>query len=316
MSPNLDPCAAASVVICAHTLRRWPALRRAVSSLHAQTLKPEQIIVVIDGNDQLLARARHELVLEDIPVHVVPNSRTKGLSGARNTGVLLADCPVVAFLDDDAIAEPGWLQAIMNGFEAGVLAVGGWATPLDSTAIPAWWPREYDWVVGCSHVGLPAQGGSVRNVLGCTMAFKREAFCRVGLFHEGIGRAGNTALGCEETELCIRLTTTVGGQPVRLVPGALIRHDVEPERFSARYLVKRCFAEGRSKAKVKALVGPRALSAESAHIRSTLPKAFARALGGVPLGRKGALGMAAAIVGGVGVAGAGFIQETLAEKLR
>ena len=52
----------------------------------------------------------------DLGPKVVPNTQAKGLSGARNTGTEMASSDVVAYLDDDATAEPGWLQALLAPF--------------------------------------------------------------------------------------------------------------------------------------------------------------------------------------------------------
>lgn len=300
----------ATVVICAYTVARWAALCRAVESVREQDPQPRQIVVVIDGNDELSQRTRQQFLADPL-VMVVDNARTKGLSGARNTGLTHAEGAIVAFLDDDAVAEPGWLGELARVLEQpGVMVAGGWATPLRTEAIPLWWPHEYDWVVGCSHLGLPLVEGPVRNVIGCAMAFRREVFDVAGTFHESMGRVGNSALGCEETELCIRLTSLVGGTPVHLAPTARVRHDVSDDRFTWAYLVKRCFAEGRSKARVRKMVGATALSAESAHIRTTLPRALMRSSTACLRREKGAAQRSAAIVVGLLTAGAGLLVET------
>ncbi|MEL7207561.1 MAG: glycosyltransferase family 2 protein, partial [Actinomycetota bacterium] len=101
-----------SVVICAHTERRWQDLCDAVASVAAQGHPAEEIIVVIDHNDALLARA--EAALDGVVV--VANWGTPGESGARNAGVAVASGEVIAFLDDDATADEGWLAALLPWF--------------------------------------------------------------------------------------------------------------------------------------------------------------------------------------------------------
>src|SRR4051794_6380746 len=76
-----------SVIICAYTDRRWPVLVDAVGSALEQVPSPLEVVLVIDHNDALAARARAEL---DERVRVVANAEQQGLSGARNTGVALA----------------------------------------------------------------------------------------------------------------------------------------------------------------------------------------------------------------------------------
>src|ERR1039458_9262134 len=70
-----------SVIICAYSLDRWDALVAAVQSSFGQTLRPAEVVVVIDHNDDLLGRA----TVEFPDGLVIPNRGTKGLSGARNT---------------------------------------------------------------------------------------------------------------------------------------------------------------------------------------------------------------------------------------
>src|SRR5439155_542168 len=76
---------------------------------------------------------------------------------ARTTGIDRADRgDVIAFLDDDAVAEPDWLETMLRAYGDGsVMAVGGRIEPLWAAGRPGWFPPEFDWVVGCTYVGLP-----------------------------------------------------------------------------------------------------------------------------------------------------------------
>ena len=62
-------------------------------------------------------------------------------------------------------------------------------------------PREFNWVVGCTHRGMPSTTAPVRNLIGCNMSFRREVFSRIGGFRDQIGRVGARPSGCDETEL-------------------------------------------------------------------------------------------------------------------
>src|SRR5919199_1212985 len=90
-----DAAAPGAVVIRAYTEDRWDDLVAAVASVRAQTAAPGETIVVIDHNDELLARVRAEIV----GVVAISNSEPQGLSGARNSGVAAARGAVIAFLD-------------------------------------------------------------------------------------------------------------------------------------------------------------------------------------------------------------------------
>ncbi|HEU0257614.1 MAG TPA: glycosyltransferase family 2 protein, partial [Microbacteriaceae bacterium] len=93
-----------SVVICAYTQARWHDMNAAIASALRQP-ETDEVIVVIDHEDDLLRRTRQRWP----HLSVVANTFQRGLSGARNSGVLAASGGVVAFLDDDATAEEGWL---------------------------------------------------------------------------------------------------------------------------------------------------------------------------------------------------------------
>jgi cellulose synthase/poly-beta-1,6-N-acetylglucosamine synthase-like glycosyltransferase len=115
-------------------------------------------------------------------------------------------------MDEDATAAPDWLERLTHGYDSDeVLGVGGTIDPLWLTGRPAWFPAEFDWVVGCTYRGLPETANRVRNLIGCNMSFRREVFQQVGGFRSGIGRIGLRPVGCEETELCIRLNQHIRG---------------------------------------------------------------------------------------------------------
>src|SRR5665213_3397708 len=115
-----------SVVICAYTVDRWDDLCTAVRSSIDQSVKAREILVVIDHNVELFERAQLELT----GVRVLSNRSTKGLSGARNTGVAGSSGDLIVFLDDDAFADHNWLEKLTGPFsDSRVAGVGGWILP-------------------------------------------------------------------------------------------------------------------------------------------------------------------------------------------
>jgi GT2 family glycosyltransferase len=301
-----------SVVICAYTERRWEDIVGAVASIRAQTRPPVRTILVVDHNPSLLARARAafpELV-------VVPNSGRRGLSGGRNTGVSHAIGDVVAFLDDDARARPDWLERLGAGYrDPSVVGVGGAVTPVWPGQRPPWLPPEFDWVVSGTFVGMPTAPAPVRNLIGANMSFRREALDAVGGFTDGLGRVGTRPLGCEETELGIRLRQWRTGVQLRYEPAAVVHHRVTSERVAWAYFCSRCYAEGVSKAMVSRLVGARdALETERRYVRSVLPRAMARGLH--PRRRDRTLGITSvgAIMAGLMLTTTGYVRGRLAVR--
>lgn len=296
----------ASVVICCYTMERWADLVRAVAEVDRQVEDGSEILVCVDHNDALLERARTEIPRATS----IENIHDRGLSGARNTAVEHASGEVVVFLDDDAFPAPGWLSALLDPFaEPSVVAVGGAATPVWPDERPGWFPAEFDWVVGCSYVGLPVRRTPVRNVMGCTMAIRRDVF-KAGLrFSSEVGRTGNDTAGCEETELCIQAQRLWPEATIVYEPTSVVRHRVSSERASWRYFSRRCFAEGRSKARVSGLVGQHdALSTEWDYTRRTLPRGVGRGVREAVTGEASGLARSAAIVAGLGITSAGYLR--------
>lgn len=293
-----------SVVVCAYTAQRWDDLVAAVASLHAQTHAPEEVIIVVDHNPALAERCWRELP----GVACVENRGRQGLSDARNTGLESSHGDVVAFLDDDAEADPAWLAVLARGYDnPEVVAVGGFAEPVWADGRPGWFPREFDWVVGCTYLGMPEEASPVRNLIGCNMSYRREVFGEVGGFIAGIGRVGTRPVGCEETELCIRIGQRRPGSVILFDPAAVVRHRVPAQRGTWAYFRSRCYAEGLSKAAVASMVGAdRGLASERSYSARTLPRGIVQGLAAGVRGERAGFGRAAAIVAGVSIAAAGY----------
>src|SRR5207244_11251911 len=134
-----------------------------------------------DHNDDLL----HRLSTHVSGVDVVASTRSPGLAGARNTGVAVATGAVVAFIDDDAEADPDWLKFLGAAYaDDGVLGVGGAVEPAWQHGRPTWFAVEFDWVVGCTYQGVHEVAVPVGNIIGAGMAFGRVAYDACGDFPE------------------------------------------------------------------------------------------------------------------------------------
>ncbi|MGZ0145909.1 glycosyltransferase [Kribbella sp. WER1] len=266
---SAPPIPTVSVVICCYTLDRWQQIVEAIASVQAQTQPAAEIILVVDHSPDLAAQA---FTLDG--VRVVESDGPRGLSGARNSGVAVSTSDIVAFLDDDAFAAPDWLERLTDEYaDPDVLGVGGHVEPDWESSRPAWFPPEFDWVVGCSHSGLPRATEAVRNFVGANMSFRRSVFTQVGGFRPDLGRVGRRPVGCEETELCIRAAAAFPHGVLLHHPQAKVRHHVPAERATWSYFRSRCYSEGLSKAVVSRLTGrTAALSSERDYVRRVLPR--------------------------------------------
>jgi hypothetical protein len=310
--PAARPDAAdVTVVVCTYSLERWAELAAAIGSLERQTVRPREVVLVVDHAAALLERARRRWP----GVTAIASAGPPGLSSARNTGLDASSGAVVAFLDDDAVAEPDWLERMLDAYrDPSVMGAGGAVHPLWRSARPSWFPAEFDWVVGCTYRGMPPGRAPVRNVIGASMSFRRDVLVEAGGFRAALGRVGSRPLGCEETELCIRARRMWPAREVLYDPRIEVRHAVPAGRATFRYFAARCYAEGRSKAAVARLVGDGpGLSSERRYVTRTLPAAVLRGLAdGLARRDGGGPQRAGAVLVGLAAATAGYWRGRLA----
>ncbi|MFF6871561.1 glycosyltransferase [Streptomyces sp. NPDC012450] len=301
-----------SVVVCVYTEDRWEDILAAVDSVRKQSLPPLETLLVVDHNERLRARLAEEYADARLrqEVRVLANAGPRGLSAGRNTGIAAARGEFVAFLDDDAVAERDWLHHFAAAYDdPRVMAVGGRTLPAwASGRRPAWFPEEFDWVVGCTYRGLAPGRVPVRNVLGGNASFRRTAFDAAGGFATGIGRDGDRRpLGGEETELCIRLSKALPEAVLLMDDRAVIHHKVPAARERFGYFRTRVYAEGLSKALVARSVGAqKGLESERRYTTRVLPAGVLRGVRDALRGRSGGAGRAGAIVTGVTLAAGGY----------
>jgi glycosyltransferase involved in cell wall biosynthesis len=298
-----------SVVIRTYDSRRWDDLTDAVASVRRQTLRPYEIVVVVDHNPEISCRARDRLR----GAVVVENGGPAGASGATSCGIAAARGSIVAFLDDDATAAPDWLEHLVRPYQDDrVLGVGGRIEPAWIGGRPDWFPAEFNWVVGCTFPGGFDAPGPVRSLIGANMSFRRAVLGQIEAFRSGVGAVGTSLLRCEDTESCIRVTQRWPDGILFYEPRALVSHRVPPARANWRYFRSRCFAEGLSKAQMARLFGSqRGLASERRYALRTLPQGLLWNLS--VLARHGdaaGLRRAGAIVAGLTCTAAGYFAGT------
>jgi hypothetical protein len=160
-------------------------------------------------------------------------------------------------------------------------------------------PPAFDWVYGCSYVGLPDSVGRVRNPIGANMSLRTRPTLEIGGFNASVGQRGGNLQRGDETELAIRLTASRPRSVVLYVPAATVDHHVGKERVKFSYFLRRCWHEGLSKAVLARLAGaPAALEQERRYVAVVIPATLLRDLRSSATGDPAAfMRMIAAIVG-------------------
>ncbi len=295
-----------SVVIAAYADERWNQLCSAVESIRSQTAPALETVVVVDHNPALLARAQSEFA----DCTVIPNTCSRGTSGARNTGVASCRGEIVAFLDDDAQSSAHWLAALLRNFtREDIVGVGGRIDPLWAVPRPRWFPVEFGWAVGFSYLGMPEVAQPVRNVWASNMAIRYSVFNAIGGFREDFGKVGDVARP-EDTDLCLR---AAGGRGIWLYePTANVGHWIPRQRTTVRYFARRCFHEGLGKAALAALDGAReSTAAERNYTYRILPHGVLLGLRDAARGDAWGAARAGAIALGFATAAAGFAAGSM-----
>jgi GT2 family glycosyltransferase len=223
-----------SVIII--TLKRPDYVRRCLECLLAQTPLPDQIIIVDSSPDDLTKK-----VMADFPgVLYLRNETGFGrMTTSRNIGLKATTGEIIAFLDDDAFAHPGWLEnlrATYTGSEIG--AVGGRAlngVPGEATngVDEIGQLKPYGDVTG-NFAADPGKIVEVHHVMGCNMSFRREVIARLGGFREDYPGISGV---CEDSDMCLRVRAL--GYKILFNPAACVDHVGAPQahgkRFDFRY---------------------------------------------------------------------------------
>jgi GT2 family glycosyltransferase len=195
-----------------------------------------------------------------------------GLSRARNRALAWAgpDDAVLAFVDDDALVDDGWREALARRWDEAppaVACIGGPIRPRFAAPPPPWFSD------GIAHVlTLLDRGPDVRDldpaaeaVYGANVSFRTGPLRAVGGFDPALGHGGGRVFFGEEDEAQRALLRL--GYGTRYVPDAAVWHVIGPDRLTRRSFLVRRLAYGR------ALAGrdgrPRGLAARQALATAT-----------------------------------------------
>jgi len=217
-----------SVVI--NTLNRAEHLDRTLSSLHQLRYPNFEVVVVqgpcTDSTEDILKRHAGSIRVGHCPQ---PN-----LSMSRNIGIAMAKGDIVAFIDDDAVPEPDWLDRLIAGFnDPKVAAVGGFIRNPDGISF------QYRFVIAdrFGNASRPRLGarrqasGRFTSPTGTNIAIRRDALLKIGGFDE------HYAYFLDETDVNVRLVDA--GFGLVIAPQAEVHHKFAPNDVRAADRVPR-----------------------------------------------------------------------------
>ncbi len=300
-----------SVVLCTYALDAYDHFTEAAESVLAQTHDDVELVVVVDGTEVVFERVQAEYGSHE-NVLIRCNDTNRGLLESRNRGGELANGDVVAFIDDDAVADERWIESLAAAYRNhDIVAAGGKMTAEWVAGKPVFLPEEFYWLIGVTHRGFADGEGEVRNTFGSNISFRREVFLALGGFDPEIGgRQGDANLQGGETELCARMHAEYK-QGVYYAPDAEVAHKVFAYRTKPGWLFDRAFWQGYSKRAMETLA-PDSGGEETAFLGRLLtefvPRRLRTLLTDPSVGRLTQLGTLFALTGTVG---AGYLYGAL-----
>jgi GT2 family glycosyltransferase len=230
-----------TVAVCTHD--RPQQLARALASLMDQSPRPAEVVVIDNAPSD---DATRRIVEECFPSVRYLREPIPGLDFARNLALATATQDVVAFLDDDAVAAPGWSEAIHRAFRSDpqVMVCTGRVEPLSlDTAGQRLFEANGGFSRGTERIRLPEDAARPLHGLtapliawamsvgcGCSYAVRRDAARALGGFDPALG-AGTVCRGGDDLDLLWRALQE--GRTVVYEPAALAWHEHRRELRAA-----------------------------------------------------------------------------------
>ncbi|HIH96861.1 MAG TPA: glycosyltransferase [Thermoplasmata archaeon] len=224
-----------SVIVCSYGGNE-DLVESCMASLECQTYQPDEIILVVDTEEEREIYSNSNFLRN---TRVICSGK-KGLAAARNKGIEACVGDIIAFIDDDAVADENWLYEIVNSFSDDVVVVGGPVKPIFRGREVK---DKLNWIIGCTSNSPPT-----KRPIGCNMAFDKSVFNSIGMFNENLGRIKEKLAIGEETELFLRIKKCMPDAEIVYNPDAIVFHEVPEKRTKLGYMLRRAYEEGLAKA--------------------------------------------------------------------
>jgi glycosyltransferase involved in cell wall biosynthesis len=239
--------------VCTHARPHY--LAKCLDGLRAQTAAPDtfEVIVVDSGSPSGAAAAIAELT-SGLPGARLLRLDQIGVSLARNAGARAAIGDYVAYIDDDAVAEPDWvgqIRHVIREEDRPPAVLGGRVLPLWERPLPPWWPDSLRGILTIIDVEGKGEYRTPDLPPGMApwtvnMVIERTAMLQAGGFDERLGRYADLLLSDEDVQLAWRLQES--GRSARYDSRIVVRHSIQAERLAPEWLVSRLYWQGFSTA--------------------------------------------------------------------
>lgn len=248
-----------SVVI--PTFNRSLLIRETLDSLLAQdTDLPFEIIVVDNNSSDDTGAVIRSIERETSGKVRYVFEAAQGSSAARNAGIAVSQGEIIAFVDDDTVADPGWLRALAAAYRAhpDAWCVGGKVVLRLPEALPPWFD-PHSRLMGFYLSAQDRGDEAVRvtfpdGLITANFSVTREAVARVGVFNTDLGRFATGLLCGEDIEFCHRIQRAGGS--VYYDGRAVVVHLVPEARLTRRFFRSRAVWEGRTDGLLRAVANP------------------------------------------------------------
>jgi glycosyltransferase involved in cell wall biosynthesis len=250
------------VTVCICTHNRPAYLRDCLEGLCRQTVSPCQFeVLVVDSASTSDAAAQMARMVSKVPNARLLRVDQPGVSFARNAGAFAANGEYIAYIDDDAIPEPDWIEQILRVVtERQPAMIGGRILPHWEAPLPEWWPLGLRGTL--SIIEFEGQGeyraGDLPAALepyGANMVVHLPALRAIGGFGHNSGRVGKALLSDEEVQLAWRLQAA--GYSARYDSRIVVHHQIQAARLTPCWLLSRLYWQGVSTVLTRRLLNHR-----------------------------------------------------------
>ena len=238
----------ATIAIC--TYNRAKLLMLCIESLTKIDFQKENFEVLVVNNNStdntLEVCKQAELLFPQLNFRYVTETQ-QGVGYTRTRCAKEAKGEIVAYIDDDCLADENWLKNIVGFYEnhPDAMSTGGKILPKYLVPVADWFGKYFWGLVGLYDLGSKVfQMKGVRYPAGANMHFRKKAFEKYGYFDGNLGRSGTSLMAGEEKAMYLKLINHI--EKVYYLPQVVVQHHVEGNKFDKAYVRRHSYGIGGS----------------------------------------------------------------------